>query len=162
MYPKTCKSRFDAHSQVIVANAEQEAELPEEFRPLSTGTGQTGGTDVMLSPAYDDVLAAREKLEKDRAEFAQLVAAAQKDAAAQHQELAEGRAKLQADRDELTAGYKASMEKLEGDRAKLEEDQRLFDEAKAGSQPTTSDTATAAPAAATATPAKRVRTAKAD
>lgn len=168
-YPKIFTHRNDHKSQVVIANAEQEAQLPAEYLPEVTGvSGQTiSGADhaanVMLSPEYDALLAEREKLEKDRAEFAGLVAAAQKDAAAQHQELAEGRAKLQADRDELTAGYKASMEKLEADRAKLDEDQRLFDAAKAGSQPDTAPaeaTTTDTPAAATA-PAKRVRTAKA-
>lgn len=105
MYPKICKSRFDHQSQVVVANAEQEAALPEEFQEQRTG-GQSDATDVMLSPEYGAILAEREKLEKDRAEFAEHMAA-------QEKALAEQRA-------ELTAGYKASMEQLEADRAAWE------------------------------------------
>jgi hypothetical protein len=163
-YPKIFTHRNDHKSQVVIANAEQEAELPPEYLPPVVGvagqtmTGENRLTEAMLSPEYDALLAEREKLEKDRAEFADLVAAAQKDAAQQHQQLADDRASL-------TAGYKESMAKLEADRAKLDEDQRLFDAAKAGSQPDTAPAddkaATAAPAPA-AGPAKRVRTAKAE
>lgn len=152
MYPKICTHRNDHTSQVVVANAEQEAALPDEYRDAVTGTsGQTiaaadHAADVLLSTEYSAVLADREKLEADRLA------------------LASDRAALEKDRADLTAGYKASMEKLEADRAKLDEDQRLFDERKAGEQPTTApavDKVSDAPAAA-ATPAKRVRTAKAD
>lgn len=77
MYPKICKSRFDHRSQVVVANAEQEAALPEEFQEQRTG-GQSDATDMMLSPEYGTILAEREKLEKDRAEFAEHMAAQEK------------------------------------------------------------------------------------
>ncbi len=125
-YPKTFTHRDDRNQKVVIANAEQEAELPAEYLP-------DGGASVAQS---GDVLAEREKLERDRTEFAELVAASGKDASKQMQDLEEGRAKLQQDRDELTKGYKASMEKLEADRAKLDEDIRLFDEKKAGEQST--------------------------
>lgn len=106
MYPKICKSRFDHRSQVVVANAEQEAALPEEFQEQRTG-GQSDATDMMLSPEYGTILAEREKLEKDRSVFAQYMAASEQDLADQ--------------RAELTAGYKASMEQLEADRAAWED-----------------------------------------
>jgi hypothetical protein len=161
-YPKIFTHRNDHKSQVVIANAEQEAQLPPEYLPPVVGvSGQTVSgenrlTDAMLAPEYDALLAEREKLENDRAEFANLVAAAQKDAAQQHQQLADDRAAL-------TAGYKDSMAKLEADRAKLDEDQRLFDAAKAGEQPDTAsadDKATGTTSAPAAGPAKRVRTAK--
>lgn len=163
MYPKTFTHRADPRSSVVVMNADQEAQLPAEYLPPVTGaSGQTiSGADhaanVMLSPEYDLLLAEREKLEQDRATFAELVAAAQKDHAADVQALADERAKL-------TAGYKESMAQLEADRERLNEDWRLFDAAKSGSQPedpAASDDA-AETAAAAAAPAKRVRTAKAE
>jgi len=167
-YPKIFTHRNDHKSQVVIANAEQEAELPPEYLPPVVGvagqtmTGENRLTEAMLSPEYAALLADREKLEQDRTTFAGLVADAQRDAAQQMADLESGRAALQEERDELTAGYKASMQKFEADRAKLDEDQRLFD-AKAGSQPDTAPaddkTATTAPAPA-AGPAKRVRTAK--
>ena len=153
MYPKVCTHRNDHTSQVVVANAEQEAALPDEFRPAVTGTsGQTlaaadHAADVMLSPEYAAVLADREKLEADRLD------------------LAKARAELEKDRHELTEGYKGAMAKLEADRAKLDEDQRLFDVRKAGEAPTDKPAETTADdskAATETTPAKRVRTAKAD
>ena len=156
MYPKVCTHRNDHTSQVVVANAEQEAALPDEYRAAVTGTsGQTlaaadHAADVMLSTEYSAMLAGREKLEADRLELAQ------------------ARAELEKDRAELTAGYKGAMEKLEADRVKLDEDQRLFDVRKAGEAPTDKPADTTAADSKTVsettstTPAKRVRTAKAD
>lgn len=158
-YPKIFTHRNDHKSQVVIANAEQEAQLPPEYLPEVVGAGgQTiSGADhaanVMLSPEYDALLAEREKLEADRATFAQLVADAQRDATKQMQDLTDERAKL-------TAGYKESMAQLEADRTALAverqamEDQRQPVDPGAGNQ--------GASAAAAAVPAKRVRTAKAD
>jgi hypothetical protein len=160
-YPKTFTHRDDHMSSVVVMNADQESQLPVEYLPASTGeSGQTISgadkvADLMLSPEYAALLADREKLEQDRKEFAELVANAQREAAEQAQKLADDRA-------ELTAGYKGAMDALNADRAKLEEDQRLFDAAKAGSAPDTppADTVGTTDAAPAAAPAKRVRTPK--
>lgn len=146
MYPKVCTNRNDANSQVVVANAEQEAQLPDEYRSnVLTGAGETiSGADhaanVMLSPEYDKILADREQLEADRLALAQ------------------DRAALEEQRANLTAGYQESMDKLEADREQLDEDQRQFEAAKAGEQPT-SDGATAS-ADTSPAPVKRTRTAR--
>lgn len=164
MYPKVFTHRDDHNSKVVIMNADQEAQLPAEYLPEGGArvSGETGGSAITLE-SDSTLMADREKLEQDRAEFAALVAAAQKDAAAQHQELAEGRAKLQADRDELTAGYKADKAKLDEDRATLDAEIEGWNKTKAGEQPAAiAPPSDPAPAAATATPAKRVRTAKAD
>lgn len=158
-YPKIFTHRNDHKSQVVIANAEQEAQLPPEYLPEVVGvSGQTisaaDNAAVVLSPDHEALLAEREKLEQDRATFAQLVADAQKDHADQQQALADERAKL-------TAGYKESMAQLEADRVAWEASK--YAQASEG----TTDTASApsavadAPAPA-ATPAKRVRTAKAE
>jgi hypothetical protein len=150
-YPKIFSHRNDARSQVVVANAEQEAELPAEYLPEVVGvSGQTmSGADhaaaVLLSPAYDQVMAEREALERARTEFAALVEKSQKDLAEQAQKLADERA-------ELTAGYKASVDKLAIDRDTLDHERAKMDEEKRqlqeGSKP------------AGDAPAKRTRTAK--
>lgn len=148
MYPKICTSRHDHHSQVVVANAEQEAELPEEFRAAvvvggTTMSAEDASTIAMLSPEYSALQADRENLERDRLD------------------LAEAQAQLAKDRHELTNGYKDAMGKLEADRAKHDEDVRLFEVTKAGEQPAAADKIADAPTdTSTSTPAKRVRTAK--
>jgi septal ring factor EnvC (AmiA/AmiB activator) len=155
-YPKIFTHRNDHKSQVVIANAEQEAQLPPEYLPEVVGAGgQTiSGADhaanVMLSPEYDALLADREKLEQDRATFAQLVADAQRDASQQMQDLADERAKL-------TAGYKESMAQLEADRATLNADRQELEDQRQPADTGTTDQAAPAPAAG---PAKRVRTAK--
>lgn len=156
-YPKVFTHRNDSKSQVVIANAEQEAELPPEYLPpVVIVTGQTiSGADhaanVMLSPEYDVLLAEREKLEADRLA------------------VAEERAALEKHRADLTAGYKESVAQLDADRAALVESQRQFDEEKAGAQPETApaedasgDAGAPASTEAPAAPARRVRTAKAD
>lgn len=160
-YPKTFTHRNDHHSVVVVANAEQEAQLPDDYRPAVTGaSGQTvdaadHATDVMLTPEYAQLMADREALEQARAEFAEHEARTRK-------ELEDGAQALADDRAKLTAGYRESVAQLEADRAAWEASKH--DQAPEG----TGDTASAAPAtpaaaadapAATA-PAKRVRTAK--
>lgn len=159
-YPKTFTHRDDHMSSVVVMNAEQESQLPVEYLPARTGVaGQTvsaadHAADVMLSPEYGALMAVREKLEHDRKEFAELVANAQREAAEQAQKLA-------ADRKELTDGYKGAMEALAADRATLTAEIEGWNKTKAGEQPAAvPPPADPAPAAATATPAKRVRTAK--
>lgn len=157
-YPKIFTNRFDHKSQVVIANAEQEAQLPPEYLPQSVGVSiqpaSSAGTDESL-------LSEREKLEQDRATFAQLVADAQRDASQQIQELADDRAALEKQRAELTEGYKASMAKLEADRAEWEASKHA--QAPEGTSDTASTPSPAAEAPApAAVPAKRVRTAKAD
>lgn len=142
MYPKICTHRNDANSQVVVSNAEQEAQLPEEYRSAVVGSAgeilssADHAADVMLSDEYAKILADREQLEADRLA------------------LAKDRAELEEQRANLTAGYKESMDKLEADRAEWE--------AAKGSQAPegTTDNTTAAAADASTAPTKRTRTAR--
>lgn len=162
-YPKIFTHRNDHNSKVVIANAEQEAQLPADYLPPVTlgDTGQTmsgadAATKAMLSPEYDALLADREQLEKDRTAFAELVANAQQDAAKQMADLQQARIELEDQRDKLTEGYKASMAQLEADRATLGAEVEGWKKTKAGEQPP----ADPAPAAAGATPAKRTRQAR--
>jgi hypothetical protein len=67
MYPKIFTNRHDSRQQVVIANAEQEAELPAEFLPPSGATGTAdNSTDVLLSTEYAALKADREQLEADR------------------------------------------------------------------------------------------------
>lgn len=142
MYPKICTSRKDHTSKVVVANAEQEAELPEEYQDVRAG--QVGeASDVLLSPAYDELLAAREQLEKDRADFAA--------------HMAEQEKSLSDRRDELTAGYRASVEDLKAGSAALDADIAEWNKAKEGGQP---DEPPADEQQEADKPAKRTRVAK--
>lgn len=148
-YPKTFTSRYDHHASVVVMNAEQEAELPAEFRAadsnnlvgaggqagaggISKDSESTGSTsksdDVLLTPEYGAVVVDREKLERDRTEFAELMAKEQK-------ELADGKANLQQERAQLTASYKADKQKLDEDREALDTERKLFENTKAGAAP---------------------------
>lgn len=120
MYPKICTSRKDHTSKVVVANAKQEAELPEEYQELR-GEGRQDSAEVLLSPEYDTLLAEREKLEKDRADFAAHMAKQEKS--------------LSDRRDELTAGYKGAVEQLNADRAALDADIADWNKVKEGSAP---------------------------
>jgi hypothetical protein len=107
MYPKIFTHRNDHKSQVVIANAEQEAQLPDEYLPVVAVAGQAvsnadHAANAMLSPEYDALMEAREQLEQDRTD------------------LANARAHLEKDRAELTAGYKASVAKLDEERAAFE------------------------------------------
>lgn len=135
MYPKIFTHCSDHNSKVVVANAEQEAQLPAEFLPAVAGASGSAisaadqATSVMLSPQYSQLLTDREALARERAEFAE-------HAAADRQALEDKRPPVQPAGD-------------------------------AAAPATTTDSAAppaAAPAADTtaATPAKRVRHAKAD
>lgn len=167
-YPKIFTHRTDHNSKVVIANAEQEAQLPADYLPPVTlgDTGHTmsgadAATKAMLSPEYDALLADREQLEKDRTEFAELTAVAQKDAANQMADLEAARTELQAERDKLTEGYKASVAQLEADRATLAAEIEGWNKTKAGEQPAdAAPPAEPAPAAASGTPAKRTRQAR--
>jgi len=106
MYPKICTSRNDSRQQVVVANAEQEAALPEEFQPLSGSTSTTGGfADVLLSPEYA-------ALKADQAQ------------------LAADKLALEEERAALTAGYQESMAELDADRAALKAEREEFEASK--------------------------------
>jgi len=171
-YPKTFTHCSDHNSKVVVANAEQEAQLPAEYLPAVTAGGSTisaadQATNVLLSPEYSQLLADREALAAERAEFAE-------HSAAERKALVGLREKLEEDRKELVDGYKAAKEKLDADLAQLAADRQALEDKRPPVQPagdaaapaTTTDSAAppaAAPAAdTTATPAKRVRHAKAD
>lgn len=167
-YPKIFTHRTDHNSKVVIANAEQESQLPADYLPpvILGDTGQTmsgadAATQAMLSPEYDALLAERENLETERTKFAELVNKAQQDAAAQAKELADGRAQLQVDRDKLTEGYKASVAQLEADRATLTAEIEGWNKTKDGEPPAdVAPPAEPTPAAASATPAKRTRQAR--
>lgn len=167
-YPKTFTHCSNIHATVVVANAEQEAQLPDEYRPAVAGASGTTvaaadhAADVMLSPEYAQLLADREKLEQDRAEFAEHVANTMRD-------LTADRNTLDADRARLVEGYTADKAKQDADRARLDDEMAKWEATKAGAAPDegVADTAAAPadkPAAesapAAAGPAKRVRTAK--
>lgn len=109
MYPKTFTHRHDQHATVVVMNAEQESELPEEFRPVqavgSVGqvspaiTTMTPAEALLLSPEYADFIADRDQLAVDRAN--------------------------------LTAGYKADKALLDADRELLDAQRVQLDEERA-------------------------------
>lgn len=144
-YPKTLTSRYDHMSSVVVMNAEQEAELPAHFRPADSNnivgaggqagaggiskekdgdkSGNGGGDDVLLSPEFGAVVVEREKLERDRAEFAELIAKERK-------QLAEDQDLLEQERARLTASYKADKAKLDEDRHEFDEQRKLFENTK--------------------------------
>lgn len=150
MYPKTFTHRHDQHASVVVMNAEQEAELPDEFRPVVTGdsVGQaspaapvmTPAEALLLSPEYADFIADRDQLGAERAN--------------------------------LTAGYKADKALLDADRelldaqrAQLDEERAQFEQDKAAARldvPTAPvEEPTAEPETGGATePVKRARAAK--
>lgn len=171
-YPKSFTSRLNHQATVVVANAEQEAQLPDEFRPpvVRDGvvvTASDNAADVMLTPEYGQMLAAREELERARAEFAEYEATTRKELEATAQA-------LRTDRNNLIAGYTADKQKLDDDRARLDGEIRKFNDTKNGEAPgqpdgaAGDDTATGdqvtdkgavAPAPAAA-PAKRVRAAR--
>lgn len=154
MYPKVCTHRDNQHAKVVVMSAEQEAALPEEYRSADSAgsVGTAGQVDVMLSPAYDEVLAAREELESERTRFAEHMTA-------QQRELAQGREQLATDRSNLTAGYKADKAKLDVDRAALDEDRARWEAQKNSTQPP-ADAKLPTESAPTTAPAKRTRVAK--
>lgn len=150
MYPKTFTHRHDQHATVVVMNAEQEAELPEEFRPVQAvgSVGQmrpaipmiTPAEALLLSPEYADFIADRDQLAIDRAN--------------------------------LTAGYKADKALLDADRelldaqrAQLDEERAQFEHDKAAGRldvPTAPDQESAADTEkdGATEPAKRTRAAK--
>lgn len=107
MYPKTFTHRQDRNATVVVMNAEQEAELPAEFRPLPAAAGQSQPTTptmtpaeaLLLSPEYADFIADRDQLSVDRAN--------------------------------LTAGYKADKALLDADRELLDAQRAQLDEERA-------------------------------
>jgi hypothetical protein len=163
-YPKTFTHRDDHNSSVVVMNAEQESQLPAEFLPAVVVGGLSGSTalvsagdlaaDVMLTPEYAQLLADREKLEQDRAEFAEHVANTMRD-------LTADRNTLDADRARLVEGYTADKAKQDADRIALDNERAAFELTKTGAAPddaaAPADTAAADTAAG---PAKRVRVAK--
>lgn len=61
-YPKIFTHFSNPNASVVVANADQEAELPDEYRPA-----EASSIDIRLSPEYDQLKAGREQLEQDRA-----------------------------------------------------------------------------------------------
>lgn len=89
MYPKICTHRDNPHAQVVVASAEQEAALPEEYRSI-TGEGYIAPDSAIL---HDEVLAAlsadRAQLDKDRLAFSD--------------DLEKAKAELRAEREALDA-----------------------------------------------------------
>lgn len=107
MYPKIFTHRHDSRQQVVIANAEQEAQLPAEFLPLSGATGTADSSaEVLLSTEYAALKAEREQLEADKAA-------------------------MEADRATLTAGYKQAMADLEAEREQLAKDRAAFESEKA-------------------------------
>lgn len=143
MYPKTFTHRHDQHASVVVMNAEQEADLPEEFRPLVTGgsIGQaspvapvmTPAEALLLSPEYADFIADRDQLAVDRAN--------------------------------LTAGYKADKALLDAERellgaqrAQLDEERAQFEQEKAAAP--VQEAAGEPEAGSSTEPVKRARAAK--
>lgn len=150
MYPKTFTHRHDPHASVVVMSAEQEAELPEEFRaPLigaSLGRALPAAPEItpaealLLLPEYADFIADRDQLAVDRAN--------------------------------LTAGYKADKalvdaerDLLSAQRAQLDEERAQFEQKKAAALldvPTapTVDLAADAQPSSVAEPSKRTRAAR--
>lgn len=153
MYPKVCTHRENPHAKVVVMSADQEAALPPEYRSADAArsVGTAGQADVLLSPAYDEVLAAREELEAERTRFAEHMTEQQRD-------LAQGREQLATDRSNLTAGYKTDKAKLDADRAALDEERAKWEAQKNAAQPPS--VATPVNEALAAAPAKRTRVAK--
>lgn len=102
MYPKIFTHRDDPRSQVVIANAEQEAQLPVEYLPpVAAGRVVSAAdrtADLMLTDEYAALAAEREKLEQDRRE-------------------------LEDQRAALTAGYKNAMAELDVERAAMAADQ---------------------------------------
>lgn len=132
-YPKSFTSRLNHQATVVVANAEQEAQLPDEFRPpvVRNGvvvTASDNAADVMLTPEYGQMMAAREYLERARTEFAEYEAKTRK-------ELDDTAQALRTDRNNLIAGYTADKTKLDEDRARLDAELIKFNDAKNGEQP---------------------------
>jgi hypothetical protein len=111
MYPKIFTHRHDSRQQVVIANAEQEAQLPAEFLPPSGAAGTAdNSTDALLSSEYASLKAEREQLDADKAA-------------------------LEADRATLTAGYKQAMADLEADREQLAKERAAFEAEKAAPAP---------------------------
>jgi hypothetical protein len=103
MYPKTFVHRENHHAQVVVANAEQEAELPPDF-VLHASHG----------PALDPA-AARAQLEQERAALA-----------AERAALAEERASFDAMQQGATNDLNLIADELEAERQRLNEDLAQF------------------------------------
>lgn len=104
MYPKIAINRNDNRQQVVVANAEQEAQLPDEFRPLHDAPGASGIEYAELKAARAQLEADRLALEEDRAA---LTAGYQESMA----ELDADRAALKAEREAFEAAKAAAPTK---------------------------------------------------
>lgn len=177
-YPKIYMHRDNHAAQVVVANQQQEAQLPADFVPLDgSPSGATGATPG--APSDDDkklivvdgtggqnaIATGLADLEERRAEFDKAADDFAKRVRDQDEELTVARQQVDDDRD-----------RVESERKKLDEDRAYFEQEKAKFAAQVPETTTAnlasgmigttgtgndqAAAASTATPAKRTRAAR--
>lgn len=149
MYPKTYVHRDNHHAQVVVANAEQEAELPAGFILHATHGSAPSPADELakLEQARAALAADRAAFDDERAKFEALRAHSTSEINAIADE-------LETERQKLASG----LAELEGARAVHEADRAAWEEQKASAQPPVTGEAGATPEA----PPKRTRGAKAE
>lgn len=109
-FPMILKHRSDPHAQIVVASAEQLAEVPEDFRPLTVDTAASAvaaAASADLDAVHAELDARRKALDESADEFATYVLE-------QTQKIDAARAELQKDADELAAQQDAlSRERAE-------------------------------------------------
>jgi TolA-binding protein len=157
-FPMILTHRENAHAQIVVANAEQLADVPEEFLPAVAADVVTAVTAAAAIPGVS-LDASLADLDAQRAEFSRTVDEFTAHVQTETEQLAAMRAQIDSDRSDL--------EEL---RAQLEQDRATFETQRASTAAGTGETAgetgaasAIAEGAATgdaATPAKRTRAAK--
>lgn len=159
MYPKTFVHRHNQHATVVVANPEQEAELPKDFILHATHGAAPSPADELekLKQERDALAADRALLDKERAEFNAL----QEHASTELSAIAD---ELEGERKKLADG----LAQLAADRAAHDSDRAAWEAQKNSAQPPgtgeksgesaiAEGAATGETGTASAAPAKRTR-----
>lgn len=169
-FPMTLTHRSNPHAQVVVANAEQLAEIPAEYLPEATGDAPAVVTAAAAIPGVNlDTVDTVEDAER-RQSLAEAVDEFTAHVQAETAKIDAARSQLEQDRatlDQQTAALNEQMEALARERAEFEVQRAPT---TAGTGETTGDTGTASAAAegaatgdaaaAPAAPAKRTRATK--
>lgn len=119
-FPMILTHRENAHAQIVVANAEQLADVPEEFLPPASVPTVTAAAAIPGA----NIDAGVAELDAQRAEFSRTVDEFTAHVQTETEQLAVMRAEIDAEREQLDA-----------DRAQLEQDRAAFEAQKNSAQP---------------------------